>query len=189
MILIPWLLSGGVVALSVIVWGQGLGWQLSRVGAYQLFPLFGLLAFTLMWAHYAVDFLQRFFKFETDRWYLPVTRYIVLFALFMHPGLLTWQQWRDGIPMNHSLWIIVGFVAWLSFIFFELHRWFRGKPWWRWVVAANAGAMIAIIFHALNLGSNLQGGWFVYVWYFFGISLAVFLIKELYDYCKIRFAA
>jgi hypothetical protein len=186
---IPWVLSLGMIVLSVLVWGGGFGWNFSELDAYGLFPLFGLLAFTMMWAHYAVDFLQRIFKFEPDRSYLPVTRAVVLVALLMHPGLLAFKQWQDGFGIApliwlkpFDLWLFFGLTAWLAFILFEWHRWFRERRWWRWVVRANAVAMILIVFHALNLGSNLQVGWFRTVWYFFGISLAIFLSKEYIDY-------
>jgi len=183
--LIPWVVSGGMVGLSVFVWGQGLAWQFGELSGYQLFPLFGLLAFTVMWAHYAVYFLQQIFKFGEDRWYLPITRYIVLFSLLMHPGLLIWMRWRDGFPPSTIFglggWVLVGIASWFIFMIFESHRWYRDQAWWRWITWANGVAMILIIFHALNLGSDLQIGWFRWVWYFFGVSLVVFLIKEYYD--------
>ena len=188
---IPWVISSVALVLSVLGWGQDFGWHFYGFTLYEWFPLFGLIAFSLMWAHYAVDFVSRFGKFKFDESYLFATRYIVLFALLLHPGLLALQLWREGFGLPPMSWlsfigpdlqwaIIVGLCAWLAFLLFELHRWFRGKSWFRWIVLANAGAMVAVVIHVLYVAEPL--GWFRNLWYLYGISLIIFLIKELYDY-------
>ena len=180
-----------VVGLSFFRWAQNLNWDLSDLSVYHWFPLFGLMAFSVMWVHYAVDFAQRFIIIEPDRLYLPVTRYIVLFSILMHPGLLALGLWQSGAGLppqsfygyvgTSMKWVIViGMTAWLSFMGFELHRWFRDKPWFKWILAANSAAMLLIVVHAIYLAR--PEGWFRVLWYFYGASLIVFLAKEYYDY-------
>ena len=194
---VPWLLSMLVAALALLVWAQGLGWQFSGLSAEAIFPVLGILAFSLMWVHYAVDFLERFFSFESWAGYLPVTRYVVLFALIMHTGLLAWAAWRGGFGLppesflnyvgaDYQIWVIMGIVAWLAFMAFELHHWYRNRPWFRWVGYATDAAMIAIFFHALQLGGDVHTGWFHWVWYFYGASLVIFLIKAYVDVYRSR---
>ena len=194
--LIPWLISGIALVLAIVGWGQNLGWQLYGISIYGWFPLFGLIAFSLMWSHYAVDFLGYFLKFQIGEGpYLRATRYIVFFALLLHPGLLAWKRWHEdfGLPpmawldfVEPSAWlgIIIGITAWLAFLGFELHYWFRNKSWFKWIIWANACAMILVVIHVLYLAEPT--GWFRYLWYFYGISLTIIFIKDILHAYNLR---
>lgn len=188
--ILPWLISTIVLFLAFMGWGQDLSWQFTDLTAYQLFPLFGLIAFSLMWVHYAVDFIQRFVKSKIAESYLPTTRYIVFFSLLMHPGILAWQQWHDGLGLPPLSWlnivdsnlqwaVIVGISAWLAFLAFELHWWFRNKSWFKWIIWANSVAMILIVIHAIFLAEPI--GWFLWLWYLYGITMIIFIVKDVYD--------
>jgi len=190
---LPWLLAALAVGLSLSGHFAERNWYFS-FEAYSLFPLFGLIAFSLMWSHYAVDFLQRLFRFEPDNMYLPVTRYLVLFSLLMHPGLLAYAQWQAGFGfppaslllyagMGLVLFILIGMLSWLIFLSFELHRWFRDRAWFVWIQVANAIAMLLIVLHAIELDHPM--GWFRYLWYFYGLTMAIFLLKEYYDKARL----
>lgn len=189
--LVPWLVVVAALGLSSLGWWHNLGWAAPGFIIDNWFPLFGLIAFSTMWAHYAVDFLQRLITIKPDSFYLPVTRFVVFFAILMHPGLLALNLWQygAGLPpqsffeyVGSSLkWgIVIGIAAWLAFMAFELHRWFRERPWFRWVLIANSAAMLSIVIHAMYLAG--PQGWFRALWYFYGISLIIFLAREYYDY-------
>ena len=62
--LAAWGLSIVVSTVSFIAWGQGIRWQFNDVSSYKLFPLFGLLAFSLMWAHYMVVAIRKYLGIE-----------------------------------------------------------------------------------------------------------------------------
>jgi hypothetical protein len=167
---------------------QGLSGPITSIGSNDIFPLFGILAFSLMWVHYAIYFLERFVKFELRGAYLPTTRFLVLFTLIMHPGLLAWQRLHQGLgfPPDSLLsyvdnglqaWVVLGMAAWLSFLAFELHWWYRDRTWFKYVGYATDAGMIAIVFHALGLGGEVQTGWFQFVWYFYAISLVAFITE------------
>ena len=47
-----WSLSVAVSLAAIFAWGQDFGWNLWPFSAYMVFPLLGLLAFSLMWSHY-----------------------------------------------------------------------------------------------------------------------------------------
>jgi hypothetical protein len=38
--------------------------------------------------------------------------------------------------------------------------------------------MLAIFYHGLRLGQQLQYGWYRYVWWFFGITLIAVLVRS-----------
>jgi hypothetical protein len=181
-----WSVTAVAAALAILVWAQSLHPPFST---YKLFPVFGLLAFSLMWAHYVasvgrqvagVDKSQLSFYFET-------TSLLVLVAIFLHPGLLIWQLWRDGfgLPPDSYLhnyvapgmgWIaLLGTVSLFVFLSYELRRWYGGRSWWKYVSYATDVAMIAVFYHGLRLGTQLHSGWFMGVWYFYGLVLAACL--------------
>ncbi|MDB5163601.1 MAG: hypothetical protein JWS12_218 [Candidatus Saccharibacteria bacterium] len=182
-----WALSGLVALLAVLAWGQGYSWQVSN--SYQLFPLLGLLAFSLMWSHYMAAALRTRFKLDKAvlHSYFEVTSYVVLVAILLHPGLLAYQLWRDGLGLPpaselhyvRQSWqwgVLLGMTALVVFLAYELHRWFDNRGWWRYVQYASDAAMVAIFIHALRLGTQLRMGWFKWIWWFYGVSLLATLI-------------
>lgn len=187
---IAWLLSVVVSTAAVFVWGQGFGWQPDRLSSYRLFPLFGLLAFSLMWGHYVISALRRQSGIEAEavKDYFKATSWLVLLFIFLHPGLLVWQLWRDGFGLPPGSYLdnyvaaglgwaaFLGTVSLLMFLAYELHRWFSSKRWWRLVEYASDAGMILILIHSLKLGRHLQAGWFRSVWIFYGVTYLVALV-------------
>lgn len=183
--LVCWTIGLVATVLAIIAWGQGRSWVFDGPVAYLLFPLCGLLAFSLMWSHYVAGSLRRLTKAEKAniQKYLTLTGYAVLVLICLHPGLLIWQLWRDGfgLPPESYLqhyvapslkWVaMLGTISFLIFIAYELRRWFKDKSWWKYVVYAGDTAMLAIFYHGLRLGSQTQTGWYKWVWLFYGVTL------------------
>jgi hypothetical protein len=180
---IPWLLTSLVSIIAIYVWGHSLRWNIHAVTAYRFFPLLGLLGFSIMWSHYIIGFLKRTLwqdrKFST---YFRYTGYAVLLAILLHPGILIYTRFRDGygLPPGSETsyvapgmgWIVMlGSISLLAFLAFEFHRWYGQKTWWKYVIAAGDVAMIAIFYHGLRLGTQLQTGWYRGVWLVYGASL------------------
>ncbi len=193
--LIVWLISAISVVLAVVAWGGDLQWNFGYLSTYSLFPLFGLVAFSLMWSHYMAAMLRRLVRAEASSLarYFEITSLAVLAAILLHPGLLLWQLWRDGLglppgsvraytgPLYGAA--LLGVIALVLFMAYELRRKFKTRSWWKYVQNASDFAMFLILIHALRLGSNLQQGWFRGVWYFYGLSLLVALV---YNYLAKR---
>jgi hypothetical protein len=188
---VAWTVSILVSAIAVLVWGQGLNWQLSHLSIYQLFPLFGLLAFSLMWSTYVAGALKRHTGLKSPgmKKYYRYVGFAILLAIVIHPTLLIAQLWRDGFgfpPGSYEAYVgsaarwavIVSSLAWFIFLAYELKRWFGDRSWWPYLSAAGSLALIGIFFHALRLGTNLQHGWYRYLWYFYGFSLILMLIDR-----------
>ncbi|HSX27809.1 MAG TPA: hypothetical protein VLG25_03440 [Patescibacteria group bacterium] len=184
-----WSLSAVVVILAFLAWGMGNKWQLAHISNYKLFPLFGLIAFSLMWAHYIVSGTRQYFKIASSevRGYFEVTSFAVFLAILFHPGLLWWQLWRDGLGLppesylKHYVapglgWVaLLGTASWFVFLAYEFRRLFDQKSWWHYVQAASDIAIVAVFYHALRLGTQLRHGWLKPVWYFYGVSLLIAL--------------
>lgn len=190
-------ITGWTVALltsvtSIAVWLQYSSGQIVLSG-YRVFPLLGLLAFGLMWSHYIIGAVRRYCgvaKSELERFY-SITGWIVLVLILMHPGLLIVQLWRDGfglppfsylnnyVAASGKIFALLGSISLFVFLLFELRRKFKERKWWRWVEYAQLLAMIAIYFHALNLGGELTSEWFRIIWYIYGITL---ILATVYNY-------
>lgn len=182
LVTLAWALSGITATLAIITWLQSIVSPFSQLTVYDIFPVFGLLAFSLMWCHYIVSALRTYYDVAKDslKLYYSVTASIVLGAILLHPGLLTWQMWHDkaGLPVNYvapdlRMYVILGGIAFLAFMAFELHRFYRQRSWWHYVERASDIAMFLILIHAYHLGRSLLPGWFRYVWFFYGFTLVV----------------
>jgi hypothetical protein len=184
--------------LAFVAWGQDNAWQLTHLSVYQVFPIFGLIAFSVMWSQYMVaaarDYLGYKNEFEN---YFMYTGFLVLLSILLHPGLLIAQRYRDGYglppgsyesyvaPMQKWI-VLLGTVALLMFLAYELKWWFKQKSWWQYIVILNDIAIVAIFYHGLRLGQDLSGTWFQKLWYLYGVLLAVALgykyYRKLSDY-------
>lgn len=183
---VAWGLSAVVTALSVLVWLDANNGRINT-HAYALFPVFGLIAFSLMWVHYIVGATRRFYGLSKKHFtqYYGTTSFVVLFALLLHPGLLIAQLWRSGfgLPPDSYLnyyvapaarWaVMLGSISLLVFLAFELRHKFAAKSWWKWFERVQVAAMAMIFIHALRLGGELQVGWFRVIWLLYGISFVL----------------
>lgn len=185
-----WALCALVFLIGSIAWGQGLDWKLNDLSAYDLFPLFGILAFSLMWTHYIVSAKSQYLKvpYTVTKDYFRYTSLAVLAFILLHPGILIWQLWRDGfgLPPNSYLtnyvaagsrWAaLLGSLSLFIFLAYEFHRKYKNRTWWKYVSYGSDAAMIFVFFHAIELGPELAKGWFRTVWFFYGASYLVALV-------------
>jgi hypothetical protein len=187
-----WGLSLTVSIIAVAAWGQDYDWQVIPVNAYQLFPLLGILAFSLMWAHYVVAVARELLGVDAKSLgsYFQYTGYGVLVLICLHPGLLILQRFRDGYglpPGSYESYVAPG-LGWITllctvslfvFIAYEFHRKFGKRSWWHYVQEAGDIAMLAIFYHGLRLGGQLSSGsWFRTVWIFYGLVLIAVLLRS-----------
>lgn len=180
-----WAGTGVIVTLGVIRWVQ-VRLADGELGRYELFPLLGLLAFTLMWTHYISGTIARLVgaKEGTLRTFFTVTSWFVLALILLHPGIFMYTLWADGLgfpPFSYlSVYVDVGArialafgtLSLLAFLAYELHRRYKNASWWRFIEYANVIAMFAIFFHALTLGGEVASSWFTVIWILYGVTLA-----------------
>ena len=163
-----------VIALAFVVWWPSTG----NLTTYSLFPIFGLVAFTLMWTHYIAGALRTYFKLPESvlRLHFQITGYLVLFCILAHPLLLETQLYLDGLGLPYQsiptvytatterLAIIAGIMALVCFLLFELYRFFKNRSWWKYIEWANIAAMGLILWHGFTLGGELRQPWFQIIW-------------------------
>jgi hypothetical protein len=188
--IMSWLAVVIVSLMAVVVWGSSLNWKLNQLTAYGLFPLFGLLAFSIMWSHYMSSVVRQHFGLEKKvlARYFEITSLLVLFFILLHPAILIWQLWSDGLGLPPQSYlnlyedpkfkgaVMLGTLSLPLFLAYELRRKFSGKNWWKYISYGTDVGMVAIFLHASRLGTHVQAGWFRYVWIFYGITLLVFIL-------------
>jgi hypothetical protein len=194
------------VLIPLIVWGGTIAWNISTLTPYQWFPLFGLLAWMIMWTHYINGAIRiKFADLKKPKYYEKITAYVVLASLLLHPGLLAYAQWRNdaGIPPQSfidyvgkelRLAVVLGSIALTIFLSFEVFNRIKSnqiiKNYWIVISISQSIAMTLIFVHGLQLGSNLSVGWFVYVWLFYGLALIpcfyIIHTNDLQDRAKIQ---
>lgn len=183
-------LTWGILLLSIIlpmfVWGEFIGWSVGDITIYQWFPLFGLIAWMVMWTHYISGTIRvKNPELKKPKYYEPLTAYLVLVSLLLHPGLLAFALWSNdvGLPPNSfydyvgdslKLAVIFGSISLMIFLSFEIFN--RTKTnkhiikWWLAISISQSIAMTLIFVHGLRLGSILSG-WFEIVWVVYGLLL------------------
>jgi hypothetical protein len=183
-----WLLTAAALLAAFIAWGQGFSWQFAHLSTYQIFPVFGLVAFSTMWAQYIIRAIKEPLDLHSAGLsnYFHFTSWLVVIAILLHPGLLSWQLWRDGLglppgselayvgPMLHAA-VVIGMTCFFIFLAFELRVIFAKYSWWRYAAYIQDAAIVAIFYHALRLGTQTKFGWFQKLWWFYGISLILAL--------------
>jgi hypothetical protein len=194
--LVAWGLSVVTVLLAITAWGEGNNWHITHISTYNLFPIFGLVAFSLMWGHYIVAALRVWLKVdkEVTKSYFEITSLVVLACILLHPGLLVYRLFHDGAGLPPESYIhyvkpslkwavLLGSISFAIFLLYEFHRIYDKKPWWKFVQYASDAAMFFIVIHALALGRQLGPGWFRIVWVFYAVGL---FVSTIYMYNEKR---
>ena len=179
-------ITASAIMLAIYV-GMPTNMQLDNL--YQLFPLFGLLAFS-MWCHYVVAAWIRLSRTDHKMTkYFSYTGYVVLLCILLHPGILVFQLWSDfGTLPPYSyvsyvgeaskMAVVFGSVALVCFYSTSPNAGLHELLFWPYIVALSDIAMILVFIHGLRLGSSISG-WYRFVWLGYGIILLVCIIQRL----------
>lgn len=191
---IEWAVGAGVSLVVITAWAIGREALSGGLSAYDIFPLFGLLAFGLMWSHYVLGSIRRTMglKRQDNSQYWKISTGLVLFSLIAHPLILNSALISEGLGLppasyeaaygTKAIILLLGSAALVIFLAFELRHWFRDRSWWKYVDGAQVFAMAAIFIHALILGRELTMIWFVIIWWLMGVSLVASIVyNRLYD--------
>jgi hypothetical protein len=180
-----WIAASFVVVTALIVWNQVRLTGAANLTIYDIFPLFGIIAFGLMWTHFLFGAIRRYTRVERPKKHLysTVSMGIVLAMILLHPGLLWFALWRDGFGLppgsyltvysTQLLAVISGTIGLCIFLAYELKRLFGEKTWWRYVEYLQIVGMVAIFYHSLELGGEVDVVWFEVIWWLYFITFIV----------------
>lgn len=186
-----WLGGFLTAAAALAVWTQVRIIPGGELTLYDLFPIFGLIAFGLMWTHFIFGALRRYVNAEKPQPYTygTVSSGIVLAMVILHPVLLWTLLYLDGFGLPPLSYITVystqlvaiacGSIGLGIFLAYEFKKLFGNKPWWKFIEYLQIVGITAIFYHALELGGELDVLWFRTLWWLYFIS---FVISVVYTY-------
>lgn len=172
---------------SILYWLSKQDWSLASLNAFSIFPLLGLLAFTIMWFHLMVAALIKLKPkmFDYSDFYRKTSN-AVLALIIAHPLLLIYKSIQNSTSAfdyagdNGKVFIVFGSVALLLFLAYEVVDRLRDKPIlknnWQFVIAANRIGFVLVYVHGLQVGQHLQSGWLKALWIFYGITTAIYFV-------------
>lgn len=162
-----------------------------RAASLAAFPLFGLLAFTLLWMQLMLGSLMPWMK----KLYRGIERFhrsqgvlVFLFAV-THPSLLIIgvgiERYlaKDFISSGLTPYLLLGqtaiFVLGLTVLMALLRTVTWVKHWWRAVHLLNYVIFTLVWFHSWNLGSDIRGTALEYIWVGYGLAFIGAVILRL----------
>lgn len=181
-----------IVLYPLYIWYKASGPLTELKNISEIFPAFGLIAFSIMWLHIiGAPFkliLDQYFDFEK---FVSVSSKIVLVSLILHPLLLLVYLKVMSAPINilsylsmrssYLIWLAI--AAWFIFIFYDISKKLKKRDFfvrhWKTVRLISTLAFFLVLIHSLGLGRDLQVGTLRYVWIFYGITA---LIATSYTY-------
>jgi hypothetical protein len=169
------------VATPILVHIRNVDWANSSL-LVAIFPIFGLLAFTLLWLHAISgvfeERLREMFDFDA---FVHWTALTILVSILLHPLLLLILLdfdvvgiWAGGTGIRLG---IIGFFLLITYDIgkFLKQRQFFSKNWRAILIISNIG-FILTFFHSIMIGSDLQSGFLRYLWIFYGVTAILAII-------------
>lgn len=170
-----------------------LSWDLSSTRIlFNLFPFFGLLAFSILWLHVMSGVFEPFLRkyIDLDR-FVRITAMIVLVALIAHPLLLFFAVDfnLDAVFSYGKNYIFLGLIGWMLLITYDIGKLLQKKynffvRHWNKILLTSTIGFLLIFFHSISLGSDLQSGALRVVWIFYGVTA---ILGTIYIYGVKRF--
>ena len=177
----------GLIALVALgtplyVWLQNtnLVWDSSLL--MSIFPVLGLMAFTIMYLHIiGRPFAEQLEQIIPWKSLERTSSYLVLILIVLHPVLRFLYYVKEGLSLiptgNLVLPLSLGFIGFLMLITYDLGKRFNNSTFvtrhWGKIDFISTLGFYVIFFHSLMLGSDLQSGGLRNLWIFFGLTAAI----------------
>lgn len=161
-----------------------ISWFFSLTVIFNLFPLFGLAAFTLLWLH-AISgafepWLRKYIDFDQFVW---ITSILIFICIILHPLILLINVGFNFSPIflygKLSIWLAI--IGWLLLIVYDIGKLLKKKyrffarNWNKILLISNIGFLLTF-FHSLGIGDDLQSGPLRIIWIFYGITAIIAII-------------
>lgn len=180
------ILNGVTVGLALVAWITSVG---SSISPLDVASLLGVVAFSLMWVHYAADRIApNTDGVKTLQYY--VSRYFVLFAIVTHPFLVNYYLITNnfGPPpagyealLGSAAWVVLlGWSALIAFLLFEIRS--KLQRFDRVIFHANIVAMFFVLSHGFLIGMLMMKGWYYWVWLTLLILFTIIILKLYNEY-------
>jgi hypothetical protein len=166
---------------------SSLDWALDITLLSNLFPLFGIIAFVIMWLHVVPAVFEPWLnKYIDFRQFVKTTTTIVLVSIILHPLLLLILlgfNLSDLFFYGESRYIWLAIVGWLLLITYDIGKALKRFDFfvthWNKIVFISTIGFLLTFFHSMGLGSDLQIGPLRSLWIFYGVTA---IVATIYTY-------
>jgi len=168
------------------VWFQNSNLTWNTISSITLFPVFGLVAFSLLWLHSISGVFEPWLRkhFNFDR-FVHYTSLIILISIVLHPLLLLFYFSFNfkSIFIYGYKYIWLGIIGWLLLITYDIGKLLKRHDFfsrnWNNILIISTVGFILTFFHSLYLGHDLQLGPLRTLWIFYG---ATGIFATIYTY-------
>lgn len=179
------------VGYPISVWFNSANLVWDKIVLFDIFPVLGLIGFSLMWLHIVAGAfrkrLSNYFDFST---FIHISSTVVLLMLILHPAVfllaLAVNNWGSvfsyiGNEREYFIWIAI--VAWVIFILYDVFKKFKTRKFfvkhWTLMRFISTLGFFLILVHSLGIGRDLQTGPLRSVWIFYGVTAG---LATIYNY-------
>ncbi len=171
---------------------RSLDWVFDSTLIPNLFPLFGLAAFSILWLHAISGVFEPWLRihFNFDR-FVGITSILVLISIIAHPllALATYDFSFGNLFQNYEtkyIWFAI--IGWFLLITYDIGKIlikhdFFARNWNKILIISTVGFLLTF-FHSLQIGSDLQSGPLRIIWIFYDITA---ILATIYTYGIKRF--
>lgn len=157
---------------------KNLNWALDfNLLLFNLFPMLGMAAFTLLWLHVLSGAFEPWLKkhFDFDR-FVHNTSILIFIFIILHPLLLL-----IGLDFNFNELFLYGakhiwfaIIAWILLITYDIGKVLQKYNFftrnWKNILLISTIGFLLTFFHSIGLGSDLQSGTLRIIWIIYGIT-------------------
>lgn len=169
------------VAVLYPVWERSktLTWS-SDLLLPNLFPFFGLIAFSILWLHSMSGVFEVWLRknFDFDK-FVHWTSLMVFVSIILHPLLLfiSIDFNISGLISNGGKYIRWGVIGWFLLITYDIGKALKRYNFfvrhWNKILLISTIGFLFTFFHSINLGSDLQSGPLRAIWIFYGTTAII----------------
>jgi len=166
---------------------SGRYWTLGPELLSNIFPLLGILAFTLLWLHTISGvfepWLRKLFDFDL---FVQVTSIIIFVSFVLHPFLLLiYSDFSFTKVFSYAdlYYIRLGIIGFLLLITYDIGKFLKKYDFfvrnWDTILVVSTVGFLFTFPHSLVIGSDLQSGTLRVVWIFYGVTA---ILSTIYTY-------
>ncbi len=169
-----------------------LDWALNATLLPNLFPVFGLAAFAMLWLHSISGvfepWLRKYINFDR---FVHDTSFLILVCIILHPLLLLASlrfSFHELFLYGEAKYIWLAIIGWFLLITYDIGKALKKYDFfvrnWQNILLISTIGFLLTFFHSVGLGSDLQSGTLRIVWLFYGVTA---MLATAYTYGIKRF--
>lgn len=169
------LLATLAVALPILSHIINVTWDKSSLLA-NIFPIFGLLGFTLLWLHSISGVFEEWLRARFDfDYFVNWSAAVILISIIAHPLIVLYMIKFDvSALLSGGIGIVLGIIGLILLLTYDIFKPLKKRyeffsRHWNVVLVISTIGFILTFFHSLIVGGDIHG-WLRVLWWFYGVT-------------------